>query len=110
MTGGTQHSVCRDEFASRRSGTRFGSHWSGHFLNAAKGVENQFHAARYAQFVENAYQIIPNCVFRQAKPKCDFLVSHALSNQAHHISFACCQPPMTTSAATPSSSLRSIIF
>ncbi len=65
MNGGTYQSVCQDAYASWRSGKRFGSYWSRNFLNTAEGIENQFHAARYAQFVENPKQVVPYRVFAQ---------------------------------------------
>ena len=74
MTGGTQHSVRPDAFASHRSGTRFGSHRGCHFLNTAEGVENQLHTARYAQFVEDPKQVVPYGVFGQVEIEGSLLV------------------------------------
>ncbi len=67
MTGGTQHSVRPDAFASRRSGTRSGSHGVCHSLSAAEGIENQFDAARYAQLVENPKHVVSYRVFGQVQ-------------------------------------------
>ncbi len=71
---------------------RFGVHWSCHFFNAAEGIENQFHTARDAQFVENPKHVVSYRVLGQVELQRNFLVPHPFRDQAYNISFARGQP------------------
>jgi len=71
---------------------RFGSQWICDSLSAAEGIENQFHAARDAQLVENPKHVVSYRVLGQVELQCDFLVPHPFRDQAYDLSFARCQP------------------
>src|SRR5271166_6666212 len=72
----SNHLVADWDLASFRSGMRSGSRWICHSLSAAKGIENQFHAARYAQLVEYPKHVVSYGVLGQVELQCNFLVPH----------------------------------
>jgi hypothetical protein len=78
MTGGISPTNWQDVFASSRGVICSLTRRSCTSLHAAKGIENQFHAARYTQFVENSTHVVPHGVFAQVELECNLLVPHKL--------------------------------
>jgi hypothetical protein len=78
MTGGTSPTNWQDVFAPPGGGICSLTRRNCTSLHAAKGIENQFHAARSAQFVENPKQVVPYRVFAQVEFECNRLVPHIL--------------------------------
>jgi hypothetical protein len=78
MTGGISPTNWQDVFASSRGGIWSLTHRNCTCLHAAKGIENQFCSAGYAQFVENPKQVVPYGVFAQVELEYNLQVPHRL--------------------------------
>jgi hypothetical protein len=76
MTGGVSPTSWQDVFAASRGGICSLTQRGCNSLHAGKGIQNQFHAARYAHFVENSKRVVSHCVFAQVELECNLLVPH----------------------------------